>query len=31
MITTDTAHRYWNGEWQKADGASPWAQAERLE
>lgn len=27
-ITTDTAHRYWNSEWQKADGTSPWAQAE---
>jgi len=25
---TDTAHRYWNAEWQKADGSSPWARAE---
>jgi 2-polyprenyl-3-methyl-5-hydroxy-6-metoxy-1,4-benzoquinol methylase len=28
QITTDTAHRYWNAEWQKADGASPWAMPE---
>ena len=27
-MTTDTAHLYWNREWQKADGTSPWAQAE---
>lgn len=27
-INTDSAHRYWNTEWQKADGSSPWAQAE---
>lgn len=27
-MTTDTAHRYWNSEWQRADGSSPWAQAE---
>lgn len=26
--TTDTAHRYWNSEWQRADATSPWAQAE---
>lgn len=25
---TDTAHRYWNTEWQRADGTSPWASAE---
>ena len=24
----DTAHGYWNTEWQKADAASPWAKAE---
>jgi tellurite methyltransferase len=24
-IITDTAHRYWNAEWEKADPASPWA------
>jgi SAM-dependent methyltransferase len=24
-MTTDTAHLYWNGEWQKADNSSPWA------
>jgi len=28
MMTTDTAHRYWNAEWQRADGSSPWARAE---
>ena len=28
MMTTDTAHLYWNAEWQKADGSSPWAKAE---
>jgi SAM-dependent methyltransferase len=28
MMTTDTAHLYWNAEWQKADGTSPWARAE---
>jgi SAM-dependent methyltransferase len=28
MMTTDTAHLYWNAEWQKADGTSPWAQPE---
>jgi len=27
-MTTDTAHRYWNGEWQRADATSPWARAE---
>ncbi len=27
-MTTDTAHRYWNTEWQKADGTSPWAMPE---
>lgn len=27
-MTTDTAHLYWNREWQKADSTSPWAQAE---
>lgn len=27
-MVTDTAHRYWNDEWRKADGSSPWAQAE---
>jgi 2-polyprenyl-3-methyl-5-hydroxy-6-metoxy-1,4-benzoquinol methylase len=26
--TTDTAHLYWNAEWQKADSTSPWAKAE---
>lgn len=25
---TDTAHLYWNAEWQKADATSPWAQPE---
>ncbi|MFM2356032.1 MAG: hypothetical protein RLZZ528_1768 [Pseudomonadota bacterium] len=25
---TDTAHHYWNAEWQRADGTSPWAEAE---
>ncbi|MDP3265067.1 MAG: class I SAM-dependent methyltransferase [Tabrizicola sp.] len=25
---TDTAHRYWNDEWQRADGSSPWAMPE---
>ncbi len=29
-MTTDTAHRYWNAEWQRADGSSPWAQAEPM-
>lgn len=28
MMTTDTAHLYWNAEWQKVDGTSPWAQPE---
>lgn len=28
MMTTDTAHLYWNAEWQKADDTSPWARAE---
>jgi 2-polyprenyl-3-methyl-5-hydroxy-6-metoxy-1,4-benzoquinol methylase len=28
QMTTDTAHLYWNAEWQKADGTSPWAMAE---
>jgi tellurite methyltransferase len=28
MMTTDTAHLYWNAEWQKADSTSPWAQPE---
>ena len=27
-MNTDTAHLYWNAEWQKADGSSPWAQPE---
>ncbi len=27
-MTTDSAHLYWNAEWQKADGSSPWAQPE---
>ena len=27
-MTTDTAHHYWNTEWQQADAASPWATAE---
>ena len=27
-MTTDTAHLYWNREWQRADGTSPWATAE---
>ncbi len=27
-MTTDTAHLYWNADWQKADGTSPWAKAE---
>lgn len=27
-MTTDTAHRYWNEEWQRADGTSKWARAE---
>ncbi|MCB6179765.1 class I SAM-dependent methyltransferase [Rhodobacter sp. Har01] len=25
---TDTAHQYWNAEWQQADAGSPWAKAE---
>ena len=25
---TDTAHLYWNAEWQRADGTSPWAEPE---
>jgi tellurite methyltransferase len=25
QITTATAYHYWNAEWQKADGTSPWA------
>jgi 2-polyprenyl-3-methyl-5-hydroxy-6-metoxy-1,4-benzoquinol methylase len=28
QMVTDTAHRYWNAEWQKADGTSPWAMPE---
>ena len=28
QMTTDTAHRYWNAEWQRADATSPWARAE---
>lgn len=28
MMTTDSAHLYWNAEWQKADGTSPWTQPE---
>lgn len=28
VTTTDTAHRYWNDEWRKADGTSLWAVAE---
>jgi 2-polyprenyl-3-methyl-5-hydroxy-6-metoxy-1,4-benzoquinol methylase len=27
-MTTDTAHHYWNAEWQRADASSPWATAE---
>ena len=27
-MVTDTAHLYWNAEWQKADGTSPWAMPE---
>jgi tellurite methyltransferase len=27
-MTTDTAHHYWNAEWQRADATSPWATAE---
>jgi 2-polyprenyl-3-methyl-5-hydroxy-6-metoxy-1,4-benzoquinol methylase len=27
-MTTDTAHHYWNAEWQRADATSPWARAE---
>ena len=27
-MLTDTAHLYWNAEWQKADGSSPWAMPE---
>lgn len=27
-MTTDSAHVYWDAEWQKADGASKWARAE---
>lgn len=27
-MTTDTAHRYWNAEWQTADAGSPWAKPE---
>jgi len=27
-ITTDTAHHYWNTEWQRAEVTSPWATAE---
>jgi len=27
-MITDTAHRYWNTEWQSADASSPWAKAE---
>jgi tellurite methyltransferase len=25
QIATDTAYRYWNAEWRKADGTTPWA------
>jgi tellurite methyltransferase len=28
-MTTDTAHRYWNDQWAKADATSKWAQAEQ--
>lgn len=28
MTATDTAHLYWNTEWQQADATSPWAKAE---
>lgn len=28
QMTTDTAHLYWNSEWRRAVGTSPWAQAE---
>jgi len=28
MMTTDTAHLYWNAQWQKAKADSPWAKAE---
>lgn len=27
-IATDSAHQYWNAEWRRADGNSPWAQPE---
>lgn len=27
-MVTDTAHLYWNAEWQKADGTSPWSMPE---
>ncbi len=27
-MTTDTAHRYWNAEWQTVDANSPWAKPE---
>jgi tellurite methyltransferase len=27
-MITDTAHLYWNAEWQKADSTSPWAKPE---
>jgi len=27
-MTTDTAHHYWNAEWQTADAGSPWAKPE---
>jgi tellurite methyltransferase len=28
LMTTDTAHLYWNAEWQRSDDTSPWAKAE---
>ncbi|MCU0828787.1 MAG: class I SAM-dependent methyltransferase [Tabrizicola sp.] len=28
QMPTDTAHRYWNEEWRRADGRSPWAMPE---
>ena len=27
-MVTDTAHHYWNAEWQRADHSSPWAMPE---
>ena len=27
-MVTDTAHLYWNAEWQKANGSNPWSMPE---